>query len=525
MKRAIRTHLVDFIAILVLVVLAAGVSAYVLSHERLRFPLIQSGPYRLYADFSSAKAVTPGQGQTVRVSGVQIGDIGQVKLQNGVAAVEMDIQQKYKHLVHTDATALLRPKTGLDDMFIEVNPGTSKAPIAKEGFHIPVANTNPVVDPDEILSALDADTREYIQLLVNGAGQGLKGKGGSQLAEVLRRFLPTHQDLARLNSVVAERGAALRRLINSLRILNGALAQRQSQIVSLIDNSNTVFHAFAIANQGVSRAVADLPATLRQATNTLVKVQTFANLLGPAATNLLPAVQAIPAANQATIDLAKPITPVLKNQIRPFVIAARPLIRNLKPVSKNLATATPNLSKVFHELNVLFNEIGYYPTGGQHGYLWWLAWGQHEARTVFATQDANGDFRQLFAQLSCASLAQEATNVPGSEAVLAVTGILSSATLCPQQAAANRAAYARWIKSHPQGITAKALSPNGDINRSQLFYPQLPGNNDGGATALNHQPNPSSSASAGAQAAAGSQAQANSHTPANGAVAAAHASR
>ena len=475
MKRAIRTHLADFIAILVLVVLAAVVSVYVLSHERLRFPFIQSGPYKLYAEFTSAKAVTPGQGQTVRVSGVQVGDIGQVRLSNGVAVVEMDIQQKYKDLVHTDATALLRPKTGLDDMFIELNPGTGRAPVAKENFTIPVANTNPAIDPDEILSALDADTREYLQLLVNGAGQGLRGQGGSELAEVLRRFLPTHQDLARLNSVVSERGEQLRRLITSLKVLNGALAQRQGQIVSLIHTSNQVFQAFANANQGVSRAVADLPGTLQQATLTLGKVQTFANLLGPTSTNLLPAVQKISAANQATINLALPITPVLKNQIRPFVRDARPLIRSLKPVSQNLSKATPNLGKVFTVLNHLFNELGYFPSGGQHGYLWWLAWGSHEARTVFATQDSNGDFRQLFLQASCASLAQLGTNIPGSEAVLNVTGILTSASLCPQQAAANKAAYERWQKSHPGGITAKALGANGNVNRSQLFYPRLPG--------------------------------------------------
>lgn len=475
MKRAIRTHLVDFIAILVLVVLAVVVSAYVLSHERLRFPFIQSSPFVVNAEFNSAKAVTPGQGQTVRVSGVQIGDIGGVKVKNGVAVVQMDIDPKFKHLIHTDATALLRPKTGLDDMFIELNPGTASAPVVKENFTIPVSNTNPVVDPDEILSALDADTREYLTLLVNGAGQGLKGKGGSELGDVLRRFLPTHQALARLNQVVAQRGAALRRLINSLHVLNAALAQKQGQIVSLIDSSEQVFQAFANANQGVSQAVADLPGTLQQATQTLVKVQTFANLLGPTSTNLLPAVSAIPAANQATQDLAKPITPVLQNQIRPFVIAARPLIRNLKPAAKNLATATPNLSKVFVVLNHLFNELGYSPSGGQHGYLWWLAWGDHEARTVFATQDANGDFRQLFLQASCASLAQEAQNVPGSEAVLAVTGILTSANLCPTQAAANQAAYAKWSKSHPHGVTARAVGPGGQLNRSQLFYPNLPG--------------------------------------------------
>ena len=44
----------------------------------------------------------------------------------------MDIDPKYKDLVHTDATALLRPKTGLKDMFVELNPGSKSAPVAKE---------------------------------------------------------------------------------------------------------------------------------------------------------------------------------------------------------------------------------------------------------------------------------------------------------------------------------------------------------------------------------------------------------
>src|SRR5205085_7524404 len=126
----------------------------------------------------------------------------------------------------------------------------------------PVSTTHPVVDPDEVLTSLDADTREYLELLINGAGLGLKGKGGSELGKVLQRFLPTHRDLARLNSVVAERGAALRSLIHSLQVLNTALATKQTQIVQLVDSSSKVFHAFANANQGISRAVADLPGTL-----------------------------------------------------------------------------------------------------------------------------------------------------------------------------------------------------------------------------------------------------------------------
>ena len=97
----------------------------------------------------------------------------------------------------------------------------------------------------------------------------------------MERFEPTHRDLARVNGAVAQRGADLRQLVNSLRRLNVALAAKQPQIVQLIDSSEKVFSAFASENGNVSRAVADLPSTLNQTTATLAKVQTFAQQLGP----------------------------------------------------------------------------------------------------------------------------------------------------------------------------------------------------------------------------------------------------
>src|SRR5437868_9492219 len=151
-------------------------------------------------------------------------------------------------------------------MFVELNPGTKNSPIAKPGFTIPVSNTLPDVNIDEILASLDADTRQYLDLLVNGAGQGLKGKGGNELAQVLERFEPTHRDLARLNSAVAKRGENLRRLVNSLQRLNTALASKQGQIVQLVDASAKVFRAFASEDKNISRAIADLPSTLNQTT-------------------------------------------------------------------------------------------------------------------------------------------------------------------------------------------------------------------------------------------------------------------
>ena len=474
MKRAIKNHASDFAAIMALLVLSVLVAGYILSHERLRFPFIQSSPFTMNAEFSTAQAVTPGQGQTVRVSGVQVGDIGSVTLKNGIAIVQMNIDQKYKHLIHRDATALLRPRTGLKDMFIELDPGSKSAPVAKPGYTIPVSNTLPDINVDEILSSLDGDTRAYLDLLVNGAGQGLKGKGGSELAQVLQRFEPTHRDLARLNRAVAVRGANLRRLVNSLQRLNTALAARQSQIVSLVDSSSKVFRAFASEDRNVSRAVADLPATLRQTTTTLQKVQTFANQLGPAARNLLPAAMALPAANKALKTLAVPSAPIVQNQIRPFVVAARPVVRSLRPASVNLAKATPSLSNVFVTLNHFVNMLGYNPGGAQHGYLWWLAWLNHNARTLFSVQDANGVFRPLFLQASCATLAQIANSVTGSENLLNLTPILTNLKLCPTQAAADARAYGLYQQGKLGARQARSAA--GASNASVPFLPKLPTN-------------------------------------------------
>jgi phospholipid/cholesterol/gamma-HCH transport system substrate-binding protein len=471
-KRAIKNHLGDFAAILVLLVLSVFVAGYILSHERLRFPFIQSSPFEMKAEFSTAQAVTPGQGQTIRVSGVQVGEIGSVSLKNGIAIVTMEIDEKYKHLIHNDAYALLRPRTGLKDMFVELNPGSKSAPTAHPGFTIPASNTLPDVNLDEILASLDADTRTYLNLLVNGAGQGLKANGGNQLAQVLERFEPTHRDLARLNSALATRGTNLRRLVNSLQRLNTALAQKQSQIVSLVDASSKVFRAFASENQNVSRAVGDLPSTLQQTTQTLGKVQAFATQLGPTATHLLPAASALPAANAALTALAKPSTPIIRDQIRPFVIAARPVVRNLRPASVNLAKATPNLTKTFNVLNHLGNMLGYYPGGAQHGYLWWLAWLDHNARTVFSVQDANGVFRPLFLQASCATLAQIVNSVTGSETLLNLDPILMNTGLCPKQANADIRAYRAYQQGKLSGRSARSAAAGNNANVP--FLPTLP---------------------------------------------------
>ena len=89
----------------------------------------------------------------------------------------MLVEQQYAPLIHEDATVLLRPRTGLQDMTIELDPGRKDGPPVEEGATIPLAQTKPNVQPDQILASLDGDTRDYLQLLIQGGAEGLGGRG------------------------------------------------------------------------------------------------------------------------------------------------------------------------------------------------------------------------------------------------------------------------------------------------------------------------------------------------------------
>jgi len=436
MMRVIKKSAKDFLMIVGLAVVAGGVAAYILANQRLRFPW-ESTPFQLNASFPTAQAVTPGQGQTVRISGVRVGDIAKVTLKDGQGVVTMDVDPEFASLIHTNATALLRPKTGLKDMFVELDPGTKGSPKAKNGFTIPISNTLPDINPDEFYSALDADTRDYLKLLVDGAGRGLQGRG-ADLRDLLRRFEPTHRDLAEFTTAVNERRENLRRLIHNLNVLNTALAGKSTDLSQLVDTSAHVFRAFAREQSGITQAVDRLPGTLQQTTSTLGKVEQFARVLGPATRDLSPVGPALNRANKAAVPLGHEATPILRTQIRPFLKGFRPLVRDLRPTSKNLADATPDLTRTFTVLNHLFNMAGFNPNGRedptkaarQEGYLFWLAWLGHNGASLFGTADANGVFRPVTFQGTCETVRKTVADTPADAFITGFVNVVAPTGLC-----------------------------------------------------------------------------------------------
>jgi phospholipid/cholesterol/gamma-HCH transport system substrate-binding protein len=227
----------------------------------------------------------------------------------------------------------------------------------------------------------------------------------ADLSGTFKRFAPLARDTRTFASLLSTRRQNIQRAIHNLNLVAGSLGSVDSQLASLIRSSNTNFSAIASQDTNLRTALSLLPPTLQQTSQTLGKVQAFANASGPALQSLLPFARALGPALAASRPLFRDTTPVVQNQLRPFSVAVQPLARILSPGATALARAVPPLSKSFAVLNALFNTLAYQPRGSEQGYLFWGAWLSHIAASLTATQDAHGPIvRGLFTG-TCAELA------------------------------------------------------------------------------------------------------------------------
>jgi phospholipid/cholesterol/gamma-HCH transport system substrate-binding protein len=332
---------------------------------------------------------------------------------------------------------LLRPKTGLKDMIVEMNPGTKAAGALPEGGTIPIQNTAPDVNLDEVLSSLDSDTRSYLQILVSSGGEAFGTKGySSDLRKTFKRFSPTNRDLAKITGLLSQRRRNLRHVVHNFSLLSQELGKRDVQLAQFVGSANANFRALASQDSNIRQSLQLLPPTLQTALTTLQKADTFARTLGPTLQALRPAARELGPALVATRPFLKTTTPIIRDQLRPFAIDAQPTTRELRIAADNLKPLTPHLINTFRVINALLNTLAFNPKGPEEGFLFWTAWANHDANTIFGTQDAHGPIRRGLVITSCDSL-QLLTQVvqanPPLNTLFTLLNAPALAKVCPAQ--------------------------------------------------------------------------------------------
>ena len=328
--------------------LTTGVIALVVIATACYLGFTKSIPFRSHyevsAVFKSANNIKPNS--PVRIAGVEVGRVKVVDhaMDGGSeATVKMRIRKQGLPL-HKDATFKIRPRIFLEgNFFVDVSPGTPSAPAVDDEHVFPVNQTATPVQLDQILTALQSDTREDLKTLLEEYASALKGSGARGFNRSIRYWKPAYRDSALVaQAFLGEKEGDLVGYIRSAGATAEALDRNGEQLKDLITDFNTTANAFAREDQNLMSAVRELPRTLRAAQPALASLnasfpnlRAFARDLRPGVRSSLPAIAASrPLVAQLRALVSKPELRGLVADLRPTVPALTQLTERSVPFQK-----------------------------------------------------------------------------------------------------------------------------------------------------------------------------------------------
>ena len=291
-----------------------------------------ANPYEVKAAFSNVNQLKTKS--PVRIAGVNVGKVTAVEpLGKGRPGAMVTMQIKKEGLpLHRDATAKVRPRIFLEgNWFVDVKPGTPSERTMKDGEIIPVQNTAAPVQFGQVLEALQSDTREDLQTVLQEYGKALSGEGGRGFNRSIKYWKPAFKNGAMVND--ATRGIEEHDLSNYLRgarrVAEG-LDRDPEKLKDLITDFAQTAGAFADEQDNLSAAIDELPETLGTGRRALGALR-----------GALPSVRRFAKEMEPT---AREAGPALDAQL-PFVRQMRGLVRNseLRGLVRDLRPTVPEL--------------------------------------------------------------------------------------------------------------------------------------------------------------------------------------
>jgi len=323
-------------------------------------------PYELKAIFSDAQNMSSRS--PVRIAGVEVGQVKKVEAyseDSDLSVVTMEIKDDGLP-IHEDAELKIRPRIFLEgNFFVELDPGTPGTSELGDGDTVPAAQTSGTVQLDEILTALQSDTRADLQKLLQGYGDALNGEPlpgedadqepmtqGETAAESLNDSLDTAADALRGIAIVndATLGTELHdlsELVAGQGRISAALADREEQLKDFITNFNRTMAAFAAEEDNLRRTIHLLPEVLEEAGPALDNLNAAFPPTRAFAREILPGVRETP----ATIEASFPWIEQVRALVSPAELQG--LVNDLRPAIDDLAQLTNDSIELFPKVDDL----------------------------------------------------------------------------------------------------------------------------------------------------------------------------
>lgn len=317
--------------------------------------------FRLKAVFASAQNINVHPSSPVRIAGVTVGKVSGVAREGNAGLVTMEIESGGLP-IHTDATAKLRPRTFLEgNWFVELQPGSPSAKTIASGYTIPTTQTSDPVQLDQVLDALNTDTRANLQNFLIGFGDGLTRKpdaaenaeqdpevrgidGAQAFNKAYQRGPKSLRATAVLNQAITGTEAHdLSELIASIGKVTAALNVHEQQLGELFPHFNTFFGAVADQATPLRATVAELPSALLSVQRGLAGLDATFPPTREFAHDILPGVRN----TNTTVAAALPWIEQVRDSLSPAELGG---------VAKGLAEAVPSLARLQSEQTPLFQQ-------------------------------------------------------------------------------------------------------------------------------------------------------------------------
>jgi phospholipid/cholesterol/gamma-HCH transport system substrate-binding protein len=308
--------------------------------------------FEVKAVVESANSLRPAS--PVRIAGVNVGKVKTVEARKGSDQAVVTIQLKKAALpIHEDATAKIRPRIFLEgNFFVDLQPGSPSSPTLEDGDTIKVTRTATPVQLDQVLTALQSDTRQDLRDVLDGLAVGLNGKptpaddkdadrsargdtGAESFNDAYRDSPAALRSAAQVNEALlgTEPERDLSRLIKATAQTTGALIRNESLLKDLITNFNTALGSFASEENNLRASIHKLAPTLENANGALAALNAAFPATRAFAHDILPGVRETPATIEASF---------------PWIDQTRRLVskRELRGLAADLAPATADLARV-----------------------------------------------------------------------------------------------------------------------------------------------------------------------------------
>lgn len=273
--------------------------------------------YRVKLVIPSAAQLVSGS--PVWVNGLPAGAVEDITAQDGKAVVEISLDKQFAPL-REGATSWVEWYSAVGERVMQLNQGAAQnAAIPSGNLYAPQSTKQ--VEVDQVLNALDPQTRDRLNSLIRGLNGTVNGRE-DQLRQTLDTAGPAVNALGGVLEGLGRDGQSIKELVQQLNQVTAIATQHRQDVAATVHNLTDMSAPLAAQQAKISETLRELPPTLQVAQNTLNDVPDAVDSANPLLKDLRPGTDRLVSVSRNLNGLT--------DDLRPAIRDLRPTLRSLR---------------------------------------------------------------------------------------------------------------------------------------------------------------------------------------------------